>query len=180
MALVALLKGVNVGGHRTFRPSVLAKDLRHLGVVNIGAAGSFVIRETVGRRELRAEITRRLPFETEVVICNGREILRLASDDPFAGQGSGQDIVPFVSVLAKRRPPLSPIPLDLPAEGQWRLRIVSHRGQFVVGLYRREMRAIAYLGQIEKIFGVPATTRNWNTILAIARVLNDGAAGRTS
>jgi uncharacterized protein (DUF1697 family) len=69
--------------------------------------------------------------------------------------------------------------LDLPAEGQWRLRIVSHQGQFVVGLYRREMRAIAYLGQIEKIFGVPATTRNWNTILAIARVLKDGAGGRT-
>jgi hypothetical protein len=41
------------------------------------------------------------------------------------------------------------------------------------------MRAIAYLGQIEKIFGVPATTRNWNTILAIARVLKDGAGGRT-
>jgi uncharacterized protein (DUF1697 family) len=33
------------------------------------------------------------------------------------------------------------------------------------------MKAISYLGHLEKIFGVPATTRNWNTMLAIARVL---------
>jgi hypothetical protein len=33
------------------------------------------------------------------------------------------------------------------------------------------MRTIGYLGQIEKRFGVPATTRNWNTILALVRIL---------
>ena len=38
MALVVFLRGVNVGGHRTFRPTVLAKQLRHLDAVNIGAA----------------------------------------------------------------------------------------------------------------------------------------------
>ena len=41
--LVVLLKGVNVGGHRTFRPSVLAKALRRYDVVNIGAAGTLVV-----------------------------------------------------------------------------------------------------------------------------------------
>jgi hypothetical protein len=41
----------------------------------------------------------------------------------------------------------------------------------VLGLYRREMKAIGYLGQLDKIFGVPATTRNWNTITAISRIL---------
>jgi uncharacterized protein (DUF1697 family) len=33
------------------------------------------------------------------------------------------------------------------------------------------MKAIRYLAQIEKVFGVPATTRNWNTIQAIGRIL---------
>ena len=41
MALVVLLRGANVGGHRTFRPSTLAGQLKHFGVVNIGAAGYF-------------------------------------------------------------------------------------------------------------------------------------------
>ena len=33
------------------------------------------------------------------------------------------------------------------------------------------MKAIRYLGQIDKLFGAPATTRNWNTIIAIVRIL---------
>ncbi len=176
MALVVLLKGVNVGGHRTFRPSVLAKELRRLDVVNVGAAGTFVIRKTVTRIKLRAAMTRRLPFEADVMICNGNDILRLASGDPFAGQPSGPNIVRFVSVLAKRRQPLSPVPLNLPSSGQWCLRILSYRDRFVFGLYRREMKAISYLGQLEKVFGVPVTTRNWNTIVAIIRILKNGDA----
>ena len=42
MALVVFLRGVNVGGHRTFRPSLLARQLEPYGVVNVGAAGTFV------------------------------------------------------------------------------------------------------------------------------------------
>jgi hypothetical protein len=56
MAQVVLLKGVNVGGHRTFRPSVLAKQLERFDVVNVGAAGTFVVRKTVSRTKLRAEL----------------------------------------------------------------------------------------------------------------------------
>jgi uncharacterized protein (DUF1697 family) len=174
MALVVLLKGINVGGHRTFRPSVLAKELRRFDVVNVGAAGTFVIRKAVSRTKLRAEILRRLPFEADVMICGGSDILRLASRDPFAGQPSGPNIIRFVSLLAKRRQSSSPVPLDLPAGGEWCLRVLTCQDRFVLGLYRREMRAISYLGQLEKVFGVPVTTRNWNTILAIARILKNG------
>ena len=58
MALVVFLRGVNVGGHRTFRPSLLAQELKYLGAVNIGAAGTLVIRARVSRAKLRAELAR--------------------------------------------------------------------------------------------------------------------------
>lgn len=172
MALVVLLKGVNVGGYRTFRPSVLAKELERLDVVNVGAAGTFVVRKAVSRANLRAEFARRLPFDAHVMISDGSDILRVARGDPYAGQASGPRIVRFVSVLAKRRRPLSPLPMNLPASGEWGLRILNHQGRFLFGLYRREMKAIAYLGQLEKLFGVPVTTRQWSTIQAIARILD--------
>jgi len=38
-------------------------------------------------------------------------------------------------------------------------------------VYRRHMKTIGYLGQIDKLVGVPVTTRNWNTIVAIVRIL---------
>jgi uncharacterized protein (DUF1697 family) len=171
MPLVVLLKGVNVGGHRTFRPSVLAQQLKRFDVVNIGAAGTFVVRGKVSRIRLRAALARRLPFETTVIVCDGRDILRLTAVDRFAAQPPAKEVLQFVSVLAKRRDPPCSLPFQLPAEGRWGLKVLACLDQFVIGVHRREMKAISYLGHLEKIFGVPATTRNWNTMLAIARVL---------
>src|SRR5882672_12797967 len=49
VALVVFLRGINVGGHRAFRPTLLAEQLRHLGAVSIGATGTLVIRKRVSR-----------------------------------------------------------------------------------------------------------------------------------
>src|SRR5438067_2161923 len=100
MALVVLLKGVNVGGYRRFRPSELAKALERFDVVNVGATGTFVVRKPPSRGVLRAELARRLPFDAEVMICDGRDVLRLISSDPFARWPTGPAVVRFVSVLA--------------------------------------------------------------------------------
>ena len=174
MALVVLVRGVNVGGHRTFRPRALADQLKHLGAINIGAAGTFVIRRQVTRRELRAELTRRIPFDAHIMICEGREILKLMSHVHFAEQPARPDEVRFVSVLAKRPRLMPPLPMSLPSSGRWLLKIIAIDNRFVLGLYRRHMKVIGYLGSFDRIFGVPATTRNWNTVTAIARVLDEG------
>ena len=171
MAQVVLLRGVNVGGHRTFRPSVLAKELAHLGVVNVGAAGTFVVREAIARTALRAEIARRLPFEAEVMICGGSDVLRLEEDDPFGDRGARRDIVPFVSLMGARPRRALDLPVELPGTGRWGLRLLGRRGRFVLGVYRREMSAIGNLGKLDALLGVPVTTRNWNTIVTIARLL---------
>ena len=171
MALVVFLRGVNVGGHRTFRPSVLAQQLRRFDVVNVGAAGTFVVRRPPSQTALRAELARRLPFDTHMMICRGSDLLRLASSHPFTGQPSGRDVVAFVSVLAKPRRPSSPLPQRFPATGEWGLRVLGQQDRFVFGLYRRTMTAIRLLGQLDRVFGVPATTRNWSTMMAIARLL---------
>ena len=174
MALVVLLRGVNVGGHRTFRPSTLAERLKHLDAVSIGAAGTFVIRRPVSRTQLRAELGRRLPFDTEIAICQGREIVRLMTQNHFADQPMRPNIVRFVSVLSKRPRSTPSTPMSFPSSGKWLLKILSRDDRFVFGVYRRHMKAISYLGSIDRLFGVPATTRNWNTITAIARVLGNG------
>jgi uncharacterized protein (DUF1697 family) len=174
VALVVLLRGVNVGGHRTFRPAVLAAQLKHLDAVNIGAAGTFVIRGSVSQAELRAELTRRLPFETEIMICQGREIVRLISTNPFTDEPVRPDIVRFVSLLSKRPGSAPQTPMRFPSSGDWLLKILGRDNRFVFGLYRRHMKAIGYLGTLDRLFGVPATTRNWNTITAIAKVLVGG------
>ncbi|MFZ0340197.1 MAG: DUF1697 domain-containing protein, partial [Terracidiphilus sp.] len=101
MALVVFLRGVNVGGHRTFRPSVFARGLSDYGVVNIGAAGTFVVRKRGSEAKLRAALLRKLPCEAEVVLCDGRDLIRLVSQNPFGAEVLRPDIVRFVSILLR-------------------------------------------------------------------------------
>src|SRR3954470_24663218 len=150
MALVVFLKGVNVGGYRRCRPSALARQLERYDVVNIGAAGTLVVRKPPSRATLRAELKRRLPFDAEVMICTGADIRRLVAGDPFANEAADRSIIQFLSVLARRRSPELTLPCSQPAEGEWMVKILRHQKQFVLGVHRREMRALRYFGQVEK------------------------------
>ena len=174
MRRVVFLRGVNVGKGNRCQPAVIASQLSRFGVINIGAVGTFVVRKDVTESALRSAIAKKLPFKCEIMICPAREIIKLASKDPFTGQPSGEKITRFVSVLAKPLP--RPLPLNLPhwlpSPDNWLLKIIAIQDRFVLGLYRREMKAIGYLGKIEKLLGVPATTRSWNTIQKVVQILS--------
>ena len=171
MALIVFIRGVNVGGHRTFRPSILARELSDYDVVNVGAAGTFVVRKPGSRAKFRSVLRRKLPFEAEVVLCDGRELIRLEMENPFGSEPSRPELVRFVSILSKAGRVRAFLPITLPPGGEWFVRVIASKNRFVFGVYRRHMKTISYLGQIDKLFGVPATTRNWNTIVAIVRIL---------
>jgi len=171
MALVIFLRGVNVGGHRTFRPSLLANRMKDYGCINIGAAGTFVIRKPGSQIRFRSELLRCLPFEADVMICTGQELIDAVSSAPFDGAPPPSDVVRFVSVLAKAPRSAPSTPIHIPENGRWLLKILAIDGMFVFGIYRREMKAINCLGKIDDLLGLRATTRNWNTINAILKVL---------
>src|SRR6266404_6146255 len=137
MRWVVFLRGVNVGKANRCQPAVIASQLSRLGVINIGAVGTFVVREDVSESALRAAIAKKLPFKCEIMICPARDIIKLASKDP------------------------------------WLLKVIAIREKFILGLYRRQMKAIGYLGKIEKLVGVPATTRNSKTIEKIVKLLRN-------
>jgi hypothetical protein len=56
---------------------------------------------------------------------------------------------------------------------KWLLKILAADKRFVFGVYRRHMKVIGYLGMLDKLLGVPVTTRNWNTIMSIIKALQD-------
>ena len=169
MASVVFFRAVNVGGHQKFQPGKLAKQLAEFGVVNIGAAGTFVVRENVSHATLRDAILRRLPFKPELMICPARDVLVLARGKWFDDAPAGKNLGRFVSVLQKAPRAKLPLPIEHPAGIRWEVRIVAITGRFALSIRR--------LGQtysnavVEKYFGVSATTRNWNTIEAIREVL---------
>lgn len=173
MSSVVFLRAVNVGGANRCQPAVIAKELSKFGVINIGAVGTFVVRKDVTESVLRASISKKLPFKCEIMICPARDIIKLAAKDPFAQQPSGPDITRFMNVLHKPLRTRPSLPLSLPSDEDWLLKIIAIQERFVLGLYRRQMKVIGYLGKIERLLGVPATNRNWNTILKVAEILSN-------
>jgi uncharacterized protein (DUF1697 family) len=172
MALVVFLRGVNVGGHRTFRPAALARELAAFDAVNVGAAGTLVIRKPIGPVALRAELLRRLPFETELMICRGRDFLDIVCAAPFPDEPSQQEARRFVSVLAKGPRSVPRLPISQPAGDKWQVKIIGVSGTFALSLWRRLAGPLVYPNEVvEKNLGVPATTRNWNTISTICKIL---------
>lgn len=171
MPWVVFLKGVNVGGHKTFRPSLVAKKLAKYGVINLGAAGTLVVGQPITEASLRTELRRCLPFKTETMISSGDDILRLVSEEPFAGEPCAPDMVRFVSVLANGPRVLPALPLSLPTDEEWLVKIVAVRERFAFGLYRRMPRTISMFSQIEKSLGAVTTTRNWHTFEKVIRIL---------
>lgn len=178
MALIVFFRGINVGGHRAFRPSVLAKELGAYDAVNVGAAGTLVIRKPGLRANFLAELRRKMPFEATIAFCDGKELIRLERDNPFGTAPRRADVVQFVSILSESGRCRISLPIDLPERGKWLVRILGAKKRLVYGVYRRDMKAIGYLGQIDRLVGAPTTTRNWNTILSVLRILKSTEPSR--
>lgn len=171
MALIVFFRGINVGGHRSFRPSVLARELGAYDVVNVGAAGTFIVQKPGSRTKFLAELRRKLPFKAELAFCDDRDLFRLEMENPFGPESPPQDVVQFVSILSKTSRHELSLPIALPKSGEPFVQIIGSKDRLLFGIYRRHMRTIGYLGQIDEIVGVSATTRSWSTIRSVLRIL---------
>ncbi len=172
MAAVVFMRGVNVGGHRPFRPAAFAKELSALEVVNIGAAGTFVVRKSVSQAALSAEILRRLAVKAEFMICPAGDLVELMTADPFPRADAVKGTRRFLSVLAKRPSRTPRFPLCHPAGRAWQVKLVGLRGRFVLSVWRRMGKTMVYPNEVvEKELAISATTRSWNTMSKIREIL---------
>jgi uncharacterized protein (DUF1697 family) len=169
MRWVVFLRAANVGKHNRFQPAVLAKELSRFGFVNVGAVGTFVVREDVSEAVLRAALLRKLPFKCEIMICPAQTIVDLAREKPLREDAAEA----YVTIMTKRPASLPKLPIYAPSEGNWEIKIVRMVGSAVVSLRRKLKNGRLYPNQIiEKRFGVATTTRNWNTIEKVAKILD--------
>ena len=150
---------------------MLAAELDAYDVVNVGAAGTLVVRKPGSRAKFLAELRRKLPFEATVAVCEESDLIRLESKNPFAAEPSRPDVIQFVSVLSKDCRGDVSLPVTIPEGGEWFVRIMGRQDRLVFGVYRRHMKSIGYLGRIDELFGAPATTRSWSTILSVLRIV---------
>jgi uncharacterized protein (DUF1697 family) len=172
MSSVVFLRGVNVGGSRTFSPSALARKLAVLDVVSVQTAGTFVVGRAVSGAALRAAFRKELQFETELIVCTGREITDLLRAEPFPSAASGSGERRVVSIMARRLRARPRLPIIRPVAGKWQVKIVDISGRFAMSLWRPQKQALLYPNAVvEKDLGVRATTRSWSTLSKVGDIL---------
>lgn len=173
MAHIVFLRAVNVGGKNVFRPAQLARALTHLDVVNIGAAGTFVVRARTTSAEIEREIARRLPFECEMMVRPARDIRTIVGAMPFAGVAFTRDVRGWVGALAAKPKASLDVPYLVPNRKEWALRVDRVEGRYAFGIWRRTQFVVPS-NELEKALGVRVTVRWWETFERIARVMDGG------
>ena len=106
--------------------------------MNVGATGTLVIRKPGIRKpglraKFLAELRRKLPFEATIAFCDGGDLVRLETDNPFGSDPSPADVVQFVSILSKAGRRRVSLPIALPEGGEWLVRIIGSKNRLVMG-----------------------------------------------
>lgn len=175
-SFVVLLRGVNVGGHRVFKPVEFARKVPGHAVTSVGAAGTFIVRGALDAGRVREAFAGALPFEADVMVCPADEVLRIVKSDPFGPGAAAEDVKREVSVLAKPLGKVPPLPLERPPGQEWEVRVVQVTGRYAFSLRRRVGPRLRFYTNevVEKELGVPATTRGWDTMRKVAAKLAEG------
>lgn len=171
MPWAVLVRAANVGG-RVFRPKELVAKLRGLEITSLGAAGTFAVGAGTSADEVRGKIARALPFPAEIMVvpaARWRAYVKAHLDDPAPSPMGARR---YLTVAASPVEATRRVPLYFPDPAHWGVSVDHIDGPFVTGWYRRlEPRMLYPNAVIEKEFGVAATTRWWETVVALDEAL---------
>jgi uncharacterized protein (DUF1697 family) len=172
MAHVVFLRAGNVGGKNVFRPAQVALALAHLDVVNVGAAGTFLVRAKASASSIRREILAQLKFEPEIAVIPAEEIVAIVRKRPFSGAKFTKKQRGWVAVLCGKPKTRPDLPLTAPKGRSWSVRLDRVEGPFALGIWHRRAGGFVFPNQlVEKTLGVKATTRWWETIERVAKLI---------
>jgi uncharacterized protein (DUF1697 family) len=170
----ALLRGVNLGAHNRVRMPELRALVEELGCSDVGTyvqSGNVVFRSDRKAAELARAIERairdRLGLEVPVVIRSRRQLERLVARSPF-GRPEANENTHHVTFLAAKPDPDRLRGLRRESFEPERFEVVVEDVYlFFPDGYGRSKLSNALL---ERRLGVPATTRNWRTVAALAEL----------
>jgi uncharacterized protein (DUF1697 family) len=171
---VALLRGINLGPRNRVAMTDLRRLVEELGGKDVRTylqSGNVVFRSSTGAaqlgRRLQKSIGRTLGLDVTVLVKTGAQLAKICERNPFSAGGTDPKTL-HVTFLA-----------EAPARG--RVRELSER-RFAPDRFRiagREVylhcpngygRAKLSNDLFERALGVPATTRNWRTVTALAEL----------
>jgi uncharacterized protein (DUF1697 family) len=172
---VALLRGVNVAGHRPVRMAdlrALVESLGHRDVSTYLQSGNVVFSSAFrDTDELAQEIASTLGGAVTVLVLPAGELASIVAANPFPHADTGHLHVTF---LADAPEPARVAALDGDRFAPDAFRLLGRQVYVhAPNGYGRSKLGNAFF---ERMLGVAATTRNWRTVTALAGLAEDSGA----
>lgn len=171
---VALLRGINVGGHKRIKMADLKQILIAKGLQNISTyiqSGNVIYHskdtdETTAARLIHDAINEKYGYEVGVVVVSKSKFEAIVKAHPFESEKVTQTVFTLVD------PVLSDTEVDIlqnySVEGEW-----QHVTPDCVYLYADKPyhKVKCNTNFIEKKTSVTATTRNYKTMVALLKMM---------
>ncbi|EEF58463.1 DUF1697 domain-containing protein [Pedosphaera parvula] len=173
---VALLRGINVGGHKPVKMEGLKKSFEAVGfekVKTVLASGNVLFEsvesdEGVLVSKIGAHLKKDLGHEVGVLVRSMEEIQSLVERNPFKKIQVTPETRLYVTFLSQKVKSKLKIPYETP-EKDFRILSASEREVCSVLVLSPERQTTELMNIVEKEFGKQVTTRNWNTVLRISK-----------
>lgn len=171
---VALLRGINVGGHKVIKMDDLRsafEALKFEKVRTLLASGNVLFRSRQTPRDelasrIEAHLEKELGHSIGVLIRSIGDLEEMAAGDPFEECGATEDAKLYVSFLSAPLTLPFQVPFESTKEG-FRITRVTSSEMFLVSRRLPNGR----FGEPAALTGssstIKITTRNWNTVLRL-------------
>jgi len=174
---VALLRGINVGGHN----KIAMSDLRHLfealkfsAVKSLLQSGNVVfdserLKGAALENLLEVETAKRLGASVDYLVRSAKELRAIIANNPFEGEAR-RDPSHLLVVFLKTAP--KPTEVSALQAGIQGPEIIRAEGKQLYAVYPAGIgRSKLTNTLIEKKLATRGTARNWNTILKLAAMV---------
>jgi len=178
-AHVALLRGINVGGHAVVSMSELRGVLERLGFQDVRSllqSGNLVFRGGRGNGSaleefLEAEARKALGLQSDFIVRTGVEWAAVVARNPFPAEAE-RDPAHLTVVFLKDAPKAKAVEaLAAAIRGR---EVIQADGRHLYAYYPDGIgRSKLTHALIESKLGTRGTARNWNTVLKLAQLCGD-------
>ncbi|KGR80801.1 DUF1697 domain-containing protein [Lysinibacillus boronitolerans] len=179
---VALLRGINVGGHNKLKMAELRDALQPLGLQNIRTyiqSGNILFEssesEALLQQQIQETIQTTFTITSTVIIRTAEEFRSIVNNCPFSEQDLA-DARATATGESLHVALLSTVPIE--ENGAKLLQYVSEKerciikGRDVYLLFYDSIRNAKLSQQLPKL-EVPATVRNWKTMMKLATMIDE-------
>jgi uncharacterized protein (DUF1697 family) len=173
---IALLRGINVGGHNIIKMADLRQLLEKIGLQKVKTyiqSGNVLFEAeqdtTLLTQQLEEEIKNTFGFPVPVILRTAEELEQIIKDCPYSVDSLNEGESVQLAFLADEP---SQEKIDYLQVFKSELDECQIVGKEVYLFFRQSIRDSKLATQLTKL-GVPATVRNWKTVLKIAAMAKE-------